>query len=55
MTRSSAPQPAPHSRPTPGPLRSNQEADTITYSASISACEKGSHWPGALGLLARMQ
>ena len=31
------------------------EPDTITYSASISAREKGSRWPGALGLLAQMR
>ena len=30
------------------------ESSTITYSASISACEKGSQWPGALSLLAQV-
>ena len=30
-------------------------ADVITYSASISACEKGQQWQCALGLLESMQ
>ena len=31
------------------------EPNTITHNASISACEKGSQWPGALSLLAQMR
>eukprot|EP00975_Prorocentrum_lima_P013923 2959038-Prorocentrum_lima.AAC.1 len=31
------------------------EADTITYSAAISACEKGGEWEKAVELLASME
>ena len=30
------------------------ERDTMTYSAAVSACEKGSQWEEALGLLREM-
>ena len=30
------------------------EVDTITYSAAISACEKGGEWIKAMGLLRAM-
>ena len=32
-------------------VRANVEATTITYSAAISACEKGGEWVRSLGLL----
>ena len=28
--------------------------NVVTYSAAISACEKGKHWEGVLGLLQEM-
>ena len=35
--------------------RASIAADTITYNAAISACEKGQRWHGALGLLVEMR